>query len=458
MRTKGKKYVDLLVKRDSIAYPYDTSQVLSNLIDNYKFTKTNQVVSFRDLVFWLNQKERATHYIHSYPGKLLPHIVHFFLSAYSFLPENSIILDPFSGTGTITLEAYLSGRNSLYADSNPIARLITSSKTNNIDISMVENLLRKIKKNCKSNKKYNIPDVININYWFTKEIIIKLSKIKTALDKIEDSNEKDFLLVSFSSIIKKLSLADPRLSVPVHRYDDLELDPDEDVIDIFNNQVLVNLKRYKSFLDISNIKLTSKCVGDDARHLKVSGHWNNIQARELTEKSIDIIITSPPYAGAQKYIRATCLNIGWLGLSPTTELIELDRKNIGSERLKKSDYSELKLTNINVADLKLKRLFKINPERTAIVSNYINDMKKAIDEMHRILKINGVVLIVIGNNNVCGEIFKSSTYLLEYFQEKGFNIELLLTDKIKSWSLMTKRNITANIITHEKIMMLRKKK
>jgi len=458
VRTKGKQYIDLLVKRDNIAYPYDTSQVLSNLIDNYKITNTHQVVSFRDLVFWLNQKERATHYIHSYPGKLLPHIAHFFLSAYSLFPENSIILDPFSGTGTITLEAYLSGRNSFYADSNPIARLITSSKTNNIDISIIENLLKKIKKNYKSNKKYNIPDVININYWFTKKVINKLSKIKTALDKIEDSNEKDFLLVSFSSIIKKLSLADPRLSVPVRRYDDIEIDTDEDILDIFNNQVLVNLKRYKSFIDISNIKLTSKCVGDDAKHLKVSGHWNNIQTRKLTEKSIDIIITSPPYAGAQKYIRATCLNIGWLGLSPTKELIELDRKNIGSERLKKSDYRELKLTNINAADFKLKKLFRINPERTAIVSNYINDMKEVIDEMHRILKINGVVLIVIGNNTVCGEIFKSSTYLLEYFQEKGFNIELLLTDKIKSWSLMTKRNITANIITHEKIMMLRKKK
>jgi DNA modification methylase len=458
MRTKCKKYINFLVKRDNIAYPYDTSQVLSNLIDNYNCTNTHQVVSFRDMVFWLNQKERATHYIHSYPGKLLPHIAHFFLSAYSFFPENSLILDPFSGTGTITLEAYLSGRNSLYADSNPIARLITSSKTNSIDIKILENIVKKIKIFYKSNKKYVIPDVINIKYWFTNKIINKLSKIKTALDGIEDSNEKDFLLVTFSSIIKKLSLADPRLSVPVHRYDDFNLNPNEDVIDIFNQQVLVNLKRYKSFVDISSIGLTSQCVGDDAKHLKIPGHWNNIQNRKLSKNSIDIIITSPPYAGAQKYIRATGLNIGWLGLSTATELIELDRKNIGSERLKKSDYSELKLTNINAADLKLKKLFKISQERTAIVSNYINDMKIVIDEMHRILKINGVVLIIIGNNTVCGETFKSSTYLLEYFQEKGFNIELLLTDKIKSWSLMTKRNVTANIITHERIMMLRKRK
>jgi hypothetical protein len=78
--------------------------------------------------------------------------------------------------------------------------------------------------------------------------------------------------------------------------------------------------------------------------------------------------------------------------------------------------------------------------------------------MHRVLKKNGVIIFIIGNNNVCGEIFKSSKYLLDYFIEKGFNLELLFTDKIKSWSLMTKRNVTADIITHEWIMMLRKKK
>lgn len=448
----------MLVERKSLAYPYDTSKVLSFYLNNFKQTKERQIVSFRDLVFWLKQKERGTHYIHSYPGKLLPQIVHFFLSAYSYFPENNLVLDPFSGTGTTTLESFLSNRNSLYADSNPIARLITSSKTSIIDIDRVKNLLKKIKTYYYSPKKYFIPDVININFWFTDDIINQLAKIKTALDLIDESNEKNFLLVTFSSIIKKLSLADPRLSVPVRKYDKIALAPDEDVFDIFNQHTLTNIKRYNSFHDICNPDITSKCVGDDAKQLKIKGQWNDIQTRNLSKNTVDLIITSPPYAGAQKYIRATCLNIGWLGLSESSKITELDRSCIGSERVKKTDYSELKLTDITAVDLKLKKLFRINPERTAIVSNYINDMKKAIDEMHRVLKKNGVIIFIIGNNNVCGEIFKSSKYLLDYFIEKGFNLELLFTDKIKSWSLMTKRNVTADIITHEWIMMLRKKK
>jgi DNA modification methylase len=453
----GKRIDKMLIERDDVAYPYDTSEILLDYINRYQTKEKYQIVSFRELVFWLNYKDRAIHYIHSYPGKILPHIVHFFLAAYSFFPENNLILDPFSGTGTITLESCLSGRNSLYADANPLARLITSSKTGFIDYNKISTLVKKIENYYYSNKKHIIPDVINIDYWYDSDTIDKLAKIKTVLDLIDESEEKDFLMVTFSSIVRKLSFADPRLSVPVHRQNEFCFDNDEDIFSIFKQQVIINCKRHKSFRDICKRNSTSRCAGEDARQLKTPGLWDEIQARKLSKNSVDVIITSPPYAGAQKYIRATSLNIGWLGLSSSTDLKELDRKTIGCERLRKKDYSELKLTDIKAADSKLKRLYKKNPERTAIASNYINDMKRTIDEMKRVLKKNGVVLFIVGNNSVCGEIFKSSQYLLDYFLDIGFNLELMLADEIKSRGLMTKRNKTASIITQEWIMMLRKK-
>jgi DNA modification methylase len=453
----GEDTSKMVKKRDDIAYPFDTSVVLSNYLKKFKKTKKHQEVSFRDLVFWLKNKERATHYIHPYPGKILPHIVHFFLAAYSFFSKDSLVLDPFSGTGTIALESYLSGRNSLFADSNPLARLITSSKTSYIDIDLILKLVKTMETYYYSNCELIIPDVININYWYNNDVIVKLSKIKSSLDLIEESNEKDFLRVSFSSIVKKLSYADPRLSVPVHRNNNLIKDTDKGIFDFFKQQVNINCNRHKSFREICKVLLTSRCVGEDARQLKIAGHWDEIKTRKLSKNMVDLIITSPPYAGAQKYIRAVSLNIGWLGMSTSAELKELDKKTIGCEKLIKADYSELKLTNIKAADSQLKKLYKINPERTTIVSNYINEMKIAINEMKRVLKKNGVIMFIIGNNSVCGEVFKSSSYLLEYFQEIGFKLELIFLDEIKSWGLMTKRNKTASIITHEWIMMLRKK-
>jgi 16S rRNA G966 N2-methylase RsmD/SAM-dependent methyltransferase len=446
----------MLTPRDDVAYPYDTSVLLSKYIQKFHDTEKHQIVSFRDLVFWIKHGERATHYIHSYPGKILPHIVHFFLSAFSYFPDNSIVLDPFAGTGTVALEAYLSKKNSLFADSNPLARLITSSKINFIDTKLINDLALDISDYYFSNSKYNIPDVLNIDYWYDNDTIVKLSKIKDAIESIQNSLEKDFLFVTFSSVVRKVSRADPKLSVPV-RSKNIGYHEKKDVIDIFKQQLMLNCRRQESFQDFGSRNMDSKCVGNDARNLKIPSLWNDIETRELADKTVDLIITSPPYAGAQKYIRATSLNIGWLGLSESSKLKDLDRMTIGRENLKKSEYDELRLTDIKSADSKLKKLYKKNPLRASIAGNYINEMKIAINEMKRVLKKDGMILFIIGNNSISGEVFKSSKYLLDYFLESGFDLELLLTDEIKSWGLMTKRNKTASIITREWIILLRKR-
>src|SRR5712664_2835796 len=56
--------------------------------------------------------------------------------------------------------------------------------------------------------------------------------------------------------------------------------------------------------------------------------------------SVDLIITSPPYLGAQKYVRATSLTLGWLSLVPSTKLRKLEDLSIGREHFRKRDYSE----------------------------------------------------------------------------------------------------------------------
>lgn len=67
-----------VVAWNSKAYPFSTDESLQSLIEEFRESKVPQEVSFRDLVPWLKVGERATHYIHTYPAKLLPHIAHFF--------------------------------------------------------------------------------------------------------------------------------------------------------------------------------------------------------------------------------------------------------------------------------------------------------------------------------------------------------------------------------------------
>ena len=61
----------------------------------------------------------------------------------------------------------------------------------------------------------NRPDVVNLDYWFHPHVIRQLSRLRQAIAACHDRDARLFLLVCLSVCVRKVSLADPRLSVPV---------------------------------------------------------------------------------------------------------------------------------------------------------------------------------------------------------------------------------------------------
>ena len=170
-----------------------------------------------------------------------------------------------------------------------------------------------------------------------------------------------------------------------------------------------------------------------------------------------MIITSPPYAGAQKYIRSCSLNLGWTELSGKDNLRTLDKENIGRENYSKSEYIALKTTGIHEADELLQEIFQINPLRAHIAANYLLEMKQAIIEASRVLKKNKYFILVAANNKVCNKEFPTQEYLRLIAKDCGLITVCRLIDDIKSYGLMTKRNKTASVITCEWVLILKKK-
>jgi len=103
--------------------PLSVDKHLLDLMERYDKHGRPISVNFRELVSWIPYGDRATHMIHPYPAKLLVHIPHYFLSNDLLSQEGSKVLDPFSGSGTVLLEAALSGRQAFGADANPLGRL-----------------------------------------------------------------------------------------------------------------------------------------------------------------------------------------------------------------------------------------------------------------------------------------------------------------------------------------------
>jgi len=136
-------------------------------------------------------------------------------------------------------------------------------------------------------------------------------------------------------------------------------------------------------------------------------------------------------------------------------LKSLDQKSIGRENYLSSEIKEI-ITGIKSADSLLEKLFKKNKLRAYIVGNYLLEMKTALNESIRVLKKDGHLIVVIGNNKVCDVEFNTQEYLTEYIQCNGLKLQFKLIDDIKSYGLMTKRNKTADIISREWILVFKK--
>ena len=447
-----------------------TSDVLASLLTRYERNQRAISVDFRKLVRWPSYPNHATHLIHPYPAKLLPHIARFFLSNNILSQPGSVVADPFCGSGTVLLESLLNRRRPIGADANPLGRLISSVKITPLRESQLQNAAATVFRLYAESKGQpgNRPDVVNLDYWFHPHVIRQLSRLRQAIAACRDRDARLFLLVCLSVCVRKVSLADPRLSVPVRLRQDQYgtshslYEPTTqrllrlrhiNVLPVFRYIVEANSRRMSKFRALLTDTLPPLVLSTDARDLRDGAV---AQARPLKSESVTLTITSPPYAGAQKYVRATSLSLGWLDLWPSKELRDCENQCIGREHYPKAAYGRPVPTGLRVADRQLLRVREVSPLRAHIFAQYLNEMRDAVSEMWRVSKPGGHVVLVCGDNSVAGRPFRTSAFLAALFQEAGFLTRLRLVDAIQSRGLMTKRNRTAGLISREWVYLLQK--
>ncbi len=415
-------------------------------------------VSFRELLRAPRMHGRAIHNLHPYPAKLLMNIPSFFLST-SLCRKSEVVLDPFCGSGTVLLEAILAGRHVAGADANPIARLITRTKLTPIASDTLRSARRLFFKRLPVVPRCGYPDVVNLEYWFYPHVQRELLRLLDAIQRTRNDALRDFFSVTFSACIKDVSLADPRLSVPVR----LKLNqyPKDHWLHERTNDRLRLLKR------IDVVSVFSKRLNENIQRIEHLASWSPLggslglacDARSLThlnDESVDFVITSPPYLGAQKYIRASSLSLTWLGLCEASHLRSLEDLNIGREHYPKAAYATPLFTGLPGADVLLEKITKVNPLRAHIAATYICEMRWALHELSRVLKPHRYAVLVAGASQVCGVPFPTPLFLIELAREVGLLLRLHLVDTIRSRALMTKRHHTAGRIDSESILLFRK--
>lgn len=438
----------------------DTTLLFHELKKTYSKTGSSVQVDFRGLVGWLKTGDQLTHHIHPYPAKLLPHIAHFFLRCNG---ENTgvHVLDSFCGSGTVALEASILGCVPLVVDSNPFAKLLTHVKTTAYDIDALREGVARITERASRLKTAPKISVVNAEKWYAPQVKARLEVLMRAIREYDDPNVEDFFLVCFSATARKLSRMDPAISVPVtlkakdvftpvqnaRIFERLAFLENAKPLDEFFKVCHANIARVEAANKVNPYRKRAEFVGGDAR---------SIDFENLPTQGVPLVITSPPYGTAQKYIRASSLSLNWLGLADPSQLSLLEGKSIGRE------HSPAYRNEVISGDLPEKfqnfvdHVRKMNPLRSLITRQYLLELRSALSEMYAATCLGGRIVLVIGNNVVCGSALPTNEYICQVMRDMGCELELDLVDQIKSRGLLTKRNTTASVIAKEFILIFRK--
>jgi len=363
-----------------------------------------------------------THGLHKYPAKFFPELPRWLIKRFS--KENHRVLDPFAGSGTTNVEALLSKRNSVGIDVDPFSRFLSKVKVTPLDIDEVKafqkDLLRAIVNYHPSKVlESDIPSFPYKDNWFNKEIILELSYLKKKINSFDYSDKaKNFFKISFSSIIRSVSNADDNCTRTVIRKKLNKKVRPSDALNRFAEVILINVPKVIEFSKLCPKNVDVIFPEDmDARSIKYK------------RNHFDLALTSPPYANAVDYPRTHQLESYWLGLA-NGSLTPLKRKHVGTESVLCTEYKKLHKIGIKEADTVISNVFKKDPRRAYIIFKYLYDMKTNLGEVYRVLKKGGRYIIVVGNNNIRGEVFENWKYITKLAKEIGFYVENYFASEI----------------------------
>ena len=346
-----------------------------------------------ELNFHGENSRYASHDLHAFAAKFPPQLPRAFIRGMT--SPGDVVLDPMMGSGTSIVESLLEGRIGIGLDIDPLALLLTQVKTTPMNIddlqsagsevisqanillsekSLIENHLTSV---------YEAHTKEFLNYWFLETTQYELAALILAIQQVDNSSFRRFLELIFSSIIITKSGGVSKARDLAHSRPHLDKNKiPKNAIEQFS------IRLRKSFTSIAQIKQNSTTafpINSDARKIP------------FADNSIDLIVTSPPYANAIDYMRAHKFSLVWLGRS-ITDLSELRSKYIGSEHLSKVPYFTFPDSITNICQ----QLNEIDGHKASILEKYFMEMISVLSEIYRVLRPNSAAIIIVGSSTMRG--------------------------------------------------------
>ena len=345
-------------------------------------------------------------HVHPFPARMAPDVA---LEKITELRSaNARVLDPMCGSGTVVRLAAEAGHRAIGADLDPMAVFLTRTASIKAWTAGLRDRAAAVVDEARQLDAERPPWIANdedtmkfVDYWFASDQADDLSRLARTLAK--RPRRDDPLRVALSRLIVTkdggASLARDTSHSRPHRT------RDQNGFDVL-----------AGFIE-SAATIESR-IGDEVT--KHRPHVRRADARALgfvQPKSVDLVVTSPPYLNAIDYLRGHRMSLVWLGWT-TPVLRGLRAETVGAER-------GLKSPSTKISDLAVEG----SPRSTGMAARQQNLVYRFTKDAHdfsralaRVVKPSGTLVFVVADSQLRGVPISNSGICAAAAKHHGFRL------------------------------------
>ena len=403
--------------------------------DGSRLDATREVLG-ANLDFHGANSSYGSHAWHPFPAKFPPQLPEFVIRHLS--DPGDTVLDPMLGSGTTLVEALRLGRRAIGCDIDPLSRMIATAKLTPVDPDAVlregtgiiegahgdyHRFRPKLQEDLEL--RFDEGTYKFIQYWFLPQQQLEMLALIQRIEALKEGGTRDFLRMIFSStIIAKsggVSLARDLAHTRPHR--DTQKTPPSAFTEFAKRleRIIATFDKHELNRDIG--VMSSRQDGNRGlvgRDFDCSASIQDTTAADtgLPPSSVDLIVTSPPYANnAIDYMRAHKFSLVWFGWK-IAELSRIRSQYLGHDAI--SGVRGLGLPR-QCEDTLLK-LADRDRKKALALRRYFEEMQSVAREMRRVLRSGKPAVIVVGSSRIKGLDVETHKGLAAIGEDAGFDL------------------------------------
>ena len=403
----------------------------------------------------------------NYPAMMVPSVQEPIIKKLSkSLNKNVSLLDPFMGASNTLVTGMKYGMNVFGQDINPLSILLSQVKTSFYETAELIDAEKRLN-NLINSDVSNLVEVsfVNIDKWFTKDIQVELSKIYRAVRKEPILKIRKFYWVALAETIR-LTSNDRTSTFKMHMRPIEEIKSRQvSAMKFFASISRKNIKNISDYI----LVLAQNGLIKNGKYIKNADVvWGDTNIEIKTEKTFNLLVTSPPYGDNQTtvtYGQFSYLPLQWIPVEDIDDTISInylmttqaiDKKSLGGHI--KEEMADVEESVFGKSETLKKFITQFKDgerKRAEKVTRFINDLDNSIDKILPKMKKDSFLVWTIGNRNVNKQVVQNDFILKELFNSKGIDLFTDLEREIRS-KRMPCRNNFSNMMSKEKILIFKK--